>query len=447
MKTKLLPLLIVLAGLLLSFGAVGAQDVVTVTWWTEQGDFLDHVQSTFVAAFNAAHTDIQLELVGQEQLNDVLRTAFSAGEAPDILQTPGASFIAEYIGAGLILPLTSYAEANGWRDKLLPWAYESGILEGELYSIPLTYESMVLFYNKTLFEENGWTPPTSLEELNALADQITAKGLHVFAYGNAEWQPSNEHLMGVYLNNYAGPDNVYRALIGEKPWTDPEFAEATELLRSEIADQGWYSGSLDNYYVYTNADMMGELVDGEAAMMISGTWMFNSMKEFFTEDVASDWDWAPIPMLSDGIGDYIYLLATGSTLSVNGQSEHPEAAEEVLNFLFSDPKLVLENAAGSGFGEWVVPLHFAPEDFPEGTDPRVVRFFSDFAAVTGEGRYGYTTWTFWPADPNVQLWTDIELVWAGDMSVEDYLAAQQEAWDEARAAGETLPIPARDVAQ
>jgi raffinose/stachyose/melibiose transport system substrate-binding protein len=115
---------------------------------------------------------------------------------------------------------------------------------------------------------------------------------------------------------------------------------------------------------------------------------------------------------------------------VNGQSEHPDAALEVLNFLISDPALVLENAAGSAFGEWVVPLHFTEEDFPEGTDPRVVRFFSDFAAVTGEGRYGYTTWTFWPADP-MQLWTDIELVWAGDMSIPGYLAVQQEAWDEA----------------
>jgi raffinose/stachyose/melibiose transport system substrate-binding protein len=116
---------------------------------------------------------------------------------------------------------------------------------------------------------------------------------------------------------------------------------------------------------------------------------------------------------------------------------------EVLNFLLSDPKRVLQIAAGSGFGEWVVPLHFTEADFPEGTDPRITRFFSDFAQVTGEGRYGYTTWTFWPADPNVQLWTDIESVWADEMSTEDYLATQQELWEEARAEGKTLPIPQR----
>jgi raffinose/stachyose/melibiose transport system substrate-binding protein len=436
--------LLVVAVLLSLLGTmtVGAQDVVTVTWWTEEGLFLEHVQNTFVQAFNDAHPNIRLELIGQQSLNDVLRTAFQAGEAPDILQTPGAAFIAEYIGAGLIAPLTPYAEQNGWSDKLLPWAYESGIIEGDLYSIPLTYESMVLFYNKTLFDEQGWTPPTTVDELNALAETITASGRLVYTYSNSEWRPSNEHLLGVYWNNYAGPENVYRALIGEKAWTDPEFVEATQLLTDHMQG-GWYSGSLENYYTYANTDVMAELTSGEAAMMISGTWQFRNLAEFFTDDVASDWDWVPIPMFANDVGEYIYLLATGSTLSVNGQSPNQDAAAEVLNFLVSNPQLVLANAAGAQFGEWMVPLRFTEADFPEGTDPRVVRFFSDFANVTGEGRYGYTTWTFWPAKPNVQLWEDIELVWAGQTTVEDYLAAHQLTWDEARAEGELLPVPAR----
>jgi raffinose/stachyose/melibiose transport system substrate-binding protein len=441
---RLMALLLALVLVLSSanLAAVRAKDVVTVTWWTEQGDFLDHVQNTFVKAFNDSHKDIQLQLVGQEKLDDVLRTAFQAGEAPDILQTPGASFIAEYIGAGLIQPLDAAAQKGGWKDKLLPWAYESGIISGKLYSIPLTYESMVMFYNKTLFDDNGWKPPTSLDELNALADKITKMGKHVFSYGNAEWKPSDEHLMSVYLNNYAGPENVYKALIGQKPWTDPEFVEATDLLNKHMT-QGWYSGGVDKYYAYTGPDMMGELVNGEGAMMITGTWMFNAMKEYFTKDVKSTWDWAPIPMFKKDLGGYIYLLATGSTLSINGKSKNADAAAEVLNYLLSDPKLALANASGSGFGEWVIPLRYSEGDFPKDTDPRVVRFFTDFAKTTGEGRYGYTTWTFWPAKADVQLYKDVELVWAGEMTVKDYLAKHQAEWDAARKANLTLPIPKR----
>jgi raffinose/stachyose/melibiose transport system substrate-binding protein len=178
-------------------------------------------------------------------------------------------------------------------------------------------------------------------------------------------------------------------------------------------------------------------------MMISGTWNFASINTFFTPEVPDQWDWAPIPMFKEGVGDYSYLLATGSTVSINANSKNIDAAVEVLNYMLSDAKKMLANAAGAGFGEFMLPMYFTEADFPEGTDPRIVRYFADFAKVTGEGRYGYTTWTFWPAKPNVQLWTDIELVWAGDETVEDYLAAQQAEWDTARADGTTLPIPKR----
>ncbi len=143
-------------------GAVSAQEPVTVTWWTEDYVDIEQLNALLVEPFNAAHPDIRLEVIPQSGLDDAMRTAFTAGSAPDILQTPGASFIGEYVNAGLIYPLTQAAADMGWQEKLLPWAYESGLLSGELYSIPLTFESMILMYNKTLFEEMGWTAANDL---------------------------------------------------------------------------------------------------------------------------------------------------------------------------------------------------------------------------------------------------------------------------------------------
>ena len=99
-------------------------------------------------------------------------------------------------------------------------------------------------------------------------------------YGNATWQPSNEHLMGIDPNNVAGPANVYKALSGEKDWTDPEFADATELLRQHIVDNGWFSGSLENYFANSGDDSAVELASGDAAMMMSGTWNFRDPARF-----------------------------------------------------------------------------------------------------------------------------------------------------------------------
>lgn len=441
MNRKTLFVLLTLFTLLFG-GTISAQEVTTVTWWTEDYVDIDALNALLVEPFNAANPSIKLEVIPQTSLDEAVRTAFAAGSAPDILQTPGASFIGEFVDAGLVYPLSSAAAELGWQEKLLPWAYESGILNGELYSIPLTFESMILMYNKTLFEENGWTAPTTFEELHAIAEAAQAQGINPFGYGNSGFQPANEHVVGVYLNNYAGAENVYAALTGEKSWTDPEFAEAIELLRSHMADVNWFNDSLETWFAYGWNEQWTALSTRESAMMIIGTWGFRGADEFFGE-TTDEWDWAPIPPFSSNLPEYNYMLATGSTLSVNGQSANPEAAIAVLDFLYSDPARVLQIASGYNYGEFVVPLKFAAEDFPEGTDERIARFYADFGAVTAEGRVGYTTWTFWPADADVQLWQEIENVWYGEMTVETYLANHQAVWDEARADGAVPPIPTR----
>jgi raffinose/stachyose/melibiose transport system substrate-binding protein len=443
MKAKRFTLIFLTLCMLVLVSLALAQDeVVTVTWWTEDYVDVDEINAVLVAPFNADHPNIRLVITPQPEINATLRTALAAGEAPDILQTPGAAFIAEFLRSGLIYDLSDAAEAFGWEEDLLPWAYQSGILEGALYSIPLTYESMLLLYNRTLFEEYGWEVPTTLEEFEALAWEIQGEGINPLAYGNVGWQPTNEHLVGIYLNNYAGPENVYLALIGEKPWTDPEFVEAMELLKTHIADYGWFSGSLETYFAYGWDDQFTELSTGAAAMMMIGSWGFRGADDFFSE-TEYEWDWAPLPVFSEMAGEYHYDLATGSTLSVNSQTQNPEAVITVIDWLLNNPDDILGLASIYSYGEFMIPLHYTEEDFPADADPRIVRFFSDFAEVTGQGRVGYTTWTFWPADANVHLWRAIENVWFGELSVEDYFAEHQAIWEQARADGLTLPIPER----
>ena len=438
---KVFRFLLLATVLTLVSGVVGAQDDgVTVTWWTETNSMPSNVQGVFVDAFNEAHPGITLEIIGQEGINETLRVAIQGGAAPDILQTPGANFISEFVEAGLVLPLDEAAAELGWQDKLLGWAYESGQLGGQLYSIPLTYESLVLFYNKTLFEEQGWSPPTNIEEFNALADAAIALGIHPTAGGNATWQGYNEIILGMYLSNVAGPENFHQAMTGEIPWSDQSIADSYELFRRHMVD-GWFSGGLENFLANGGDDAPVELASGQAAMMMDGTWRFRSLDPFFVE-IGTEWDWAPLPTMSDRIDNYNYTLATGSTLSINGASPNADAAVKVLDFLLSDASRALQLAADVGFGEWVVPIHFSAGDFPEGTDERVARFFADFAAVTGEGRIGYTTWTFWPSTVSLYSWDGLERVWFGEESIEEYLAAHQALWDEAVAEGNMLPVPA-----
>ena len=73
----------------------------------------------------------------------------------------------------------------------------------------------------------------------------------------------------------------------------------------------------------------------------------------------------------------------------------------------------------------------------------MARLLSDFATASAEGNYGYTTWSFFPPKTNQVIYEEIEKVWVGDMTPEEYMAAVDAAFQEEMAAGETLVIPDR----
>jgi raffinose/stachyose/melibiose transport system substrate-binding protein len=415
----------------------------TVTWWAETNADRDPVfQAKLVDVFNASQNEIELVMEFKEALNDILRTAMIAGEGPDIVETPGPSYVKEYQEAGLLSSMESYSKQYGWEELLLPWSYSAGVFDGEFYSAPKTYETMIMLYNKTLFAENGWSVPTNLTEYESLAEKIKAKGMHVFSYGSTGWQPTHEHLAGMYLNSIAGPDNVYKGLIGEKKWSDPEFVNAVELLRKHMVDDGYWSGSLENYYALGWDDFHAQFGNRGAAMMTIGTWTFGTTVSTFA-DITDDWDWAPFPNLTAEGGDPSYLLALGTTLSINGSSNNADAAAKVIDYVFKNKAIVLDMANDFNFGEFVIPLKFTADDFGDNVNPKVKRYLIDFAKQTGQGNYGYTTWTFWPSDPGVHIWKDMEVLWAGDITSEEFMEDHEKLWKKARKNNSLLPVGSR----
>jgi raffinose/stachyose/melibiose transport system substrate-binding protein len=395
--------------------------------------------------YNASQDNYELVIAFEDNETRLtsMRTAMIGGMGPDIVETPGPSYVKEYHAAGMLENLDPYAQEFGWKDKMIPWAYSSGVFEGSLYAIPKTHESMIMLYNKTLFEENGWTVPTTLEELEDVAGKIQAKGMNVFSYGSDGWQPTHEHLVGIYLNNYAGPQAVYEAIIGERKWTDPVFVEALELLKKHMVDDGYWSGSLENYYAIGWDDFHAQFANRGAAMMTIGTWTFQATQLGLgaTDD---EWGWAPLPSLSAQSEGPNFMIAIGTTMSVNANGKNKDGAIDVLNWIMSNKDKVLDIAKDFQFGEMVVPLTLSSSDIPTDIAPQVQNYLGEYARITGEGNYGYCTWTFWPADPGVHIWKDMEVVWAGDISVEDFMYDHQKMWDKARKNGDTLPVPLRN---
>jgi raffinose/stachyose/melibiose transport system substrate-binding protein len=412
----------------------------TITMWLDTvggTEGADCTVTNVIEPFNAAHADVRVEAVMQANSYDATRTALAGGSGPDIVSSPGPSEGIQLAKAGLLLPLDSYAEQYGWAEKLAPWALSLGSVDGQVYSLPSEVETLVLYYNKTLFEENGWQVPTTLDELMALSTAIDEAGIIPFAHSNAEFRRANEFYVDAVMNHGPGPQKFYEALTGTAQWTDPEFVTAIDLL-NQMQQNGWYMGGLENYYTASYDEMNATFGDGDAAMRIDGTWFLEDVNNYFGEEAgnSNEWDWAPIPSSS---GDAIFTLGLGSTYSINKNSAHPDAAAAFLDFFFSS-----ETQANlvTNCGAAPAPVDLGADVLPS-LDARVIALREALTEASDAGNYGYTTWTFFPAATDTYLAETIERVWSGEMTSQEYLEGMQSSFDEEVASGTQPPLPER----
>ncbi|MFJ3405977.1 ABC transporter substrate-binding protein [Promicromonospora sp. NPDC090134] len=422
---------VALAGCVSGGGSSGSGG--EVTYW---GAFYaptteEAFQEIFVDSFNA-ESDVQVDMEVKEltTIGQLTDTAVSAGQAPDIVYSDGPSSASDFARADRTIPLDEYAEEYGWKDTFLPWAYELSTVDDKVSSVPASYGSMVLYYNTEVFEEHGWTPPTTLAEFEKVAQEADEAGMVPLGGGNAGYQGMSEWLVTAVLNAAVGPEKIHDVLTGEASFTDPEFVAAIELIQDWI-DKGWLAGGAESYFTTDDTANVTGLANGTTAMYLSGTWSFNSLSEVFEDP--STWGWAPLPSLSDSVEPGVFPLAIGTALSVSADSADPDAAASFIDHVAGDVDRALSYTAATG--ENPPPLAVSADQFPEEVDERTVQLYSQIPESTN---VGYATWTFFPPKTDSYLITEFDKVVTGDSTAEQYLSGMQDVFDEEFEAGATL---------
>lgn len=423
-------------------GASGSNEPVITDWIDPTGNAQQAAEVIKLAydTFNQLNKGFKVDAVSKPNAWDAMRTAVAGGAGPDVVGTPGPSFVYELAQAGRLAPLDDYAAKLGWDKQFLPWALSLGKVNGKLYSIPDEIETMVLYYNKTLFQQKGWTPPKTMDEWVALLNKAKDAGLIANSAGNADWRPADEHYVTVFLNAVAGPDKVYQALKGDIPWTDPAFVNAIDQMNG-LMENGYWENGLSNYYTTKSDQFLAQLGAGKAAMCVSGTWWMGTIGQYFGSQANNnnDWDWVAVPTVS-GVNSN-FPLGIGSTRSINANSKYKEQTAEFLTYFFS-PKIqaTLMTQAGTE----PPPVHLDPADLTK-LDPRFARYVSQLTEATGNGNYGYTTWTFWPPKSDAYIYNEIEKVWAKQETTQQYLQGLQSQFATELKAGAQPPLPNRQL--
>jgi raffinose/stachyose/melibiose transport system substrate-binding protein len=426
-----------------------AQDNVTVEWWVQQDNADDPIvqyrDDAISTPFEADNPGITLDIVERadgENFDRVLATALQSGAGPDIVPSQGPAHAGSMAEAGLLLDLTSYAQQYDWKNKLLPWAYDTGELGGKLFLLPNELETTISYYGQKLFDEKGWTLPSNRADFEAWATDTMGQGIIPVAMGTGDCGLCTNWLVTIFFNNYAGPDAVYQALTGEISFADPVFVDAITLL-NQYMQNGWLGGSVDDYFSNSFDTVHSQVAEGQAAQTWEGTWFLSTLGNFFGEKAGNDnaWGWGQPPSFGDGVPYPLFPVAIGSTLSISAKSDHPDEAAKVLDWYYSDKTRAAQRIADFP-GPMTLPLPFTAEDFPTTMDTRVRDIYVGLSEATASGAFGYAAWTFWPSKTHVYLHDEVQKVFTNDLTPADYCKGMADQFAEELAEGVVpKPIP------
>ena len=400
--------------------------------------YLDNV----IGQFEAGNEGITVDVTFHQgaDLRQLVQTALAAGEGPDIVRGPSATQTLNWAKTGVLVDLSPYQEQYGWNEALSSWAIDAFTFEGSLFALPMRVDTLLLYYNKSLFEQQGWTTPTNRDELEALAEEAAGQGITPFGASNTNWRPASEWHMSVFWNHYAGPDAIRQGLTGEIPWTEPVFVESVELLKSYF-DSGWFGGGVENYFAGPADEISANFGAGNVATVPQGIWWMNAVGNFFGEAANNDseWDWMAWPALGDGVPYPFFDLGIGGSLSINAASDQPDVAAAFLDWYYGDREAALQRMADVP-ATYNIPIQFDAGELPDNVDPRHRRALDEINKAVAAETFGYVTWTWWGPRANTYIIDGLEQVLVGDISAAEYCETLDGIFQEELAAGETPNI-------
>ena len=426
--------------LLILGSVVTAQDreQITMWFWGAPPEHQETMGIVLVDAFNESQDEYELTVEFRNTVDNDIAVALAAGSGPDIVYGSGPSFVAPYAAAGQLASMEPYAEEYGWRERILAPIYESGTVNGELFALPNSLNTLGIFYNKRVLEENGWEPPTTIEELEQIMQEAIDLGLYASVTGNKGWRPVNENYTSLFLTHMAGPNAVYDALTGEIPWTSDEIVAAMERS-AEWYQSGFLAG--EDYVNLNFNDSVQLLAAGESPFFVGPTLVFQFATQFFNEEAGNVDDLGFIPFPSIGDLPYpLYTLGTTASLSINGNSEHPDAAAAVIDLMMTQEFLVNMTARWPGY--WGVPVSELDVDLDEfdGLSREYLIAIQDMIGAVNEGNFGYFSATFFPPATQTEF-INIDTVWLDTATASEFLERVDEIFQEELEGQMVPPIP------
>ena len=281
--------------------------------------------STLVTEFNASQPDLEAvyEPVPGQYYPKIL-SMLVANTAPDVFYLDVAYF-RPFLAKRILQPLDRYLERSSIRrEELIPALAEAFAHEGRLYGIPKDFNTLALFYNRSIFDRGNLAYPDATWDLAMLrraARQLThldGRLQYGFAltHDDVDRYLPIARMFGATLFDAAGKCAIDSPAARQalEYYAGLKLADKSAIYPSEVGTSKTY-------------DVFGR---GLAAIVFEGGWMIPYLREFFPQ---IKYGVSELPAGPAGRSNFLFTVA----YVIPRTSRHPDAAWRLIEFLTSEP--------------------------------------------------------------------------------------------------------------
>ena len=305
-------------------GDAGKDGVTTVTMLQYKPEAVKAFEK-IEQLFNETHDDIQLKIESPNEAMTVLKTRLIREDYPDIVGIGGDMNYSNFLDADLFEDISDIEIIDTINPAYLKTEKELELLPKEgVYALPYAANAAILYYNKDMFEQNGWEIPETWSEFIALCEEIKKSGTDPLYLGYKDtWTclaPWNALAVGL------APSDVCSSVNAGRTTFAAEYADVADKIKVLLD----YAEPNPNAYSYNDA--CTAFARGQSAMYPIGSY---AVPQILSVNPDMNIDSFTFPANEN---EQENVLNSGIDLhfSVMKGTKNKEAVYEVLRFLFDD---------------------------------------------------------------------------------------------------------------
>ncbi len=303
-------------------GYTGPEATISYSIWGDPAELQS--QQAIVDAFHVANPKItvKVDVSDWDPYFDKLQVGLAGGSAPDVFAMDGPLF-PDYQSRDVLLDLKPFIDRDAYD---LTQLAEQGVADfttadGGQYGLPRDLNTIVMFYNKTMFDAAGIAYPDDTwdwAKLVEAAKQLTTADQWGFYTETTDMENDWSSLVWQAGGDIMNADKT-KTLLGT-----PEAATGIQFLQDLI----WKEKVMPEPALF--AELGDAFEQGKAAMEANGTWLVPTHTAAAAE-LGFEFGIAPLP--KGPAGRFTSVNPTGAV--VYKGTKAPEAAWEFVKYLAS----------------------------------------------------------------------------------------------------------------